>query len=120
MRAFIYGATLSAALLGTAADVYAGNLNLTCKTELSTTSGTQMDFLRRYEISLETRQVAVYDQEGNTFTLQFTTTYMRADNNAVIIANTPTKYHEINRTTGMMFSFDNVSGQRRRGICNPS
>ena len=97
----------------------ASDLNLLCKTEFTRPDGTQTDFLRQYEINFGTGRVVGYDNVNGQFVQNFATNYVRADDRIVVIAQTRTVYHEINRLTGMAFSrMDN--GELKRGICSPS
>jgi hypothetical protein len=114
MRTSLLASLLAAsAICCTSLYARAGELNLLCKSEVTRTDGTKTDFIRRYHIDSE--RVYVSDDYGNGAEPQeFSTSYLQ-NNNRIIMAR-PGVYHEINRLTGMMFSFD--QGVRKRGICN--
>lgn len=106
---------LSAALSpATAAD-----LNLLCKTEFTKPDGSQVDYLRQYEITFSTHNVVAFDNQNGGWTKSFTTAYVSADNYRIVIAQADTVYHEINRVTGMAFS-KMSNGELKRGICSPA
>jgi len=119
MRAFTAFFASAIAVFASVGTAKAEN-NLLCKTELTAADGTQTDFFRQYQFSSGT--VTVYDKEGDQWLKRFTTGYQYAFNNRlIIIANTPATYHEINRVTGMMFSYSILTDggrQRRRGMCS--
>jgi hypothetical protein len=102
----------ASAICCTSLSARAAELNLLCKSEVTETDGTQADFFRRYHIDSQT--VYVSDDYGDGVDHQFSTPYVER-NNRIIMARAGV-YHEINRLTGMMFSFD--QGVRKRGICN--
>jgi hypothetical protein len=114
MRTTLIALLAASAICCTSLYARAGELNLLCKSEVTRTDGAQADFLRRYHIDSD--KVYVSDDYGNGVEQQFSTSYVQA-NNRIIMAR-PGVYHEINRLTGMMFSFD--QGVRKRGICNPA
>jgi hypothetical protein len=118
MRASLIAPAVAAASLFTMNSAFAADLNLLCKSELMQANGATTDFARQYEITFATSEVTVYDNNGQGFVKQFTTTYQQADKNFIVIVHNNDKYHVINRVMGMAFSINNL-GERRRGICSP-
>jgi hypothetical protein len=109
---------LAAAALLTANEVFAADLNLMCKSELTNSDGTQQDFLRKYEITFGTKEVRIFDNLGNGFTPAVNVNFESANNMVIVISNRGGIYHMIDRVTGMAFSKNANLGHLRRGICS--